>query len=102
MTDPEDKEELQNKPEGDTSLEHSDAEQTRQPLTGRDWLSIAFPAIGGLLCLYSMYLILFGADYVTVNRFTGPTFWQLLLLNPSILTMVGIVVTMLGRAVRTK
>lgn len=39
-------------------------------------------ALGLVPLLYGAYLIIFGPEYIMVNRFAGPDFWEVIRLNP--------------------
>jgi hypothetical protein len=57
-------------------------------------------AIALIPLIYGAYLIIFGPDHLTVNRFSGPTFWQAVQLNPGAIASLGFVGVAGGRLIR--
>ena len=57
-------------------------------------------ALGLIPLLYGAYLIIFGPEHIMVNRFSGPTFWEIIRLNPGAVASIGFCVVAGGRLVR--
>lgn len=58
-------------------------------------IQVAAVAIFG----FAIYWMVFGPEYITIDRFAGPTLWQTFLVHPSYLVYVGLAVSMLGRLI---
>jgi hypothetical protein len=57
-------------------------------------------AIALIPLFYGAYLIIFGPDHIMVNRFSGPTFWQAVRLNPGAVASLGFIGVAGGRLIR--
>jgi len=57
-------------------------------------------ALGLIPLLYGAYLIIFGPEYITVNRFSGPNFWEIIRLNPGAVASIGFCMVAGGRLIR--
>jgi len=68
------------------------------PSNGTATLGTIISGIGILIIVVGALILLFGPEYVTYNRYRGPTFFQFLQLYPGPITTGGFLVAALGQA----